>query len=309
MINGLPLRGESQVNGIELEGSKADWIDPTSRTEILINVRFVSEGYFETLGIPLITGRTIQGEDKTRKVTVISERLASRIWPGQNPIGKKFRTGSQVGEVQVIGVVRDTYNGSLDGQPTLIVYVPYRIRTPSYGSLVVRSSREPASLMREMQRVIWSIDSNLPVSEVRTMLEIVDEALVQRRFQMRLAAVFGAGALLLALIGVYGVVAYNVEQRRGELGLRLALGASGNELIRLVLKRGLWPVFLGLGCGLMLSIAFGVFVKSLIYGVTTSDPLTVAGVVTVLGLTGFLACFLPASRAARMDPSAILRYE
>jgi predicted permease len=309
MINALPLRGESQVNGIELAGSNADWIDPASRTQVLINVRFVSDGYFETLGIPLVSGRTIQERDRSQKVTVISERLAAKVWPGQNPIGKKFRTGSQVGEVQVVGVAHDTYNGGLDGQPTLIAYVPYQIRPLSYGSLLVRSASDPASLMREMRGVIWSIDSNLSVSEVRTMSELVDQALARRRFQMRLAAAFGAGALLLALIGIYGVVAYNVEQRRGELGLRLALGAEGSELIGLMLKRGLWPVFAGLACGLMLSIALGAFVRSLVYGVTTSDPFTMFGVVTILGITGFLACLLPASKAARMDPAAILRHE
>ncbi len=255
MISGLQLTGESQVNGIEIDGSTDDWLDPITKTPILINVRFVSPRYLETLGIPLVDGRTIQDQDQTRKVSVVTARLAAKVWAGQNPIGKKFKTGSDVGEVQVVGVVRDTYNDRLDGQPTLIAYVPYWIRTPNYASMVVRSSADPDSLRLALQRTIWSIDPSLPISEVRTMSQIVSHSLARRRFQMQLATAFGVGALLLALIGIYGVVAYNVEQRRGELGLRLALGAKGGELVTLMLKRGLSPVFVGLGCGLLLSLS------------------------------------------------------
>ena len=309
VINALPLTGESQVNGIELEGADKDWIDPASKSQILINVRFVSPEYFETMGIAVLAGRPIEEQDRTRKAAVISARLAEKVWPGQNPIGKKFKTGSMVGEVSVVGVVRDTYNGRLDQQPTMIAYVPFWIRTPDYGSLVVRSSGDVEPVMRALQQAIWRIDASLPVSEVKTMSEVVNESLAQRRFQVRLATAFGAAALLLALIGIYGVVAYNVEQRRVELGLRLALGAEGGELMALILKRGLRPVAAGLFCGLAVSVALGGLVRSLVFGVTTNDPTTMAEVALVLGVTALLACVVPASRAMRMDPAMILRHE
>ena len=141
------------------------------------------------------------------------------------------------------------------------------------------------------------------------MSEVVDEALAQRKFQMRLAAAFGLGALMLAVIGIYGVVAYNVAQRRGELGLRMALGADGSALVSLMMKRGLWPVFAGLGAGLTLSVALGGFVRGLLFGVTVGDPLNMAVVVLILAVTAVVACWVPASQAARMDPAIVLRCE
>jgi predicted permease len=309
IIQGLPLTGETMVNGIELEGSQPDWIDASTKTPILVNVRFISPGYFKTLGIPLLKGRSIEPEDRTRKVTVLSERLAAKIWHGQDPLGKKIKTGSRVGEVQVVGIVRDTYNGRLDEQPTLIVYVPFWIRPPSSASLVFRTAGSPKPLIRTVQHAVWSIDSSLPVSEVRMLSEIVSAATAQRRFQMQLAAVFGLAALFLALIGIYGVVSYSVEQRKSELGLRLALGARNADLMALMMKYGLIPVLLGLGAGLVSSLAIGSLVRGLIFGVSPSDPVTMAGVSLLLIVTGVIACLLPASRVVRLQPSSILRHD
>ncbi len=309
MISGLPLSGESHVNGVEVDGSTGDWIDPANRSNVLINVRFVSPADLETLGIPVIRGRGIGEGDRDRRVTVVSARMAAKIWGTENPIGKRFKTGSRVGQVEVIGVARDTYNSRLEDGPTLIAYIPYWLRGPNYGSLVMRTTADPGSFLQAIQRTIWAIDPALPVPPMRTMSEVVAESFAQRRFQMQLAAAFAVGALALALIGIYGVVAYNVAQRRSELGLRLALGAEARGLIGLVLLRGLQPALLGLGCGLGLSIALGRFVRSLLFGVTASDPLTIGMVIGVLVATAALACLLPAIPVARMDPASILRYE
>ncbi len=309
IIQGLPLTGESMVNGIELEDSQTDWIGSSTKTPILVNVRFVSPAYFQTLGIPLLKGRSIEPEDRTRKVTVLSERLAAKIWRDQDLLGKKIKTGSRVGEVQVVGIVRDTYNGRLDEQPTLIVYVPFWIRPPSSASLVFRTAGLPKPLIRTVQHTIWSIDSSLPVSEVRTLSEIVSAATAQRRFQMQLATLFGLAALFLALIGIYGVVSYSVEQRKSELGLRLALGAKHADLVALMMKHGLIPVLLGLGCGLLSSLAMGSLVRGQVFGVSTSDPVTMAGVGLLLIVTAAIACLLPASSVVRLEPSSILRHD
>ncbi len=309
IIQGLPLTGETMVNGIELEGSRTDWIDPSNKAPILVNVRFISPDYFQTLGIPLLKGRSIEPEDRTRKVAVLSERLAAKIWRDQDPLGKKIKTGSQVGEVQVVGIARDTYNGRLDEPPTLIVYVPFWIRPPSSASLVFRTVSTPKPLIGKVQHAVWSIDPSLTVSEVRTLSEIVSAATAQRRFQMQLAATFGLTALSLALIGIYGVVSYSVEQRKAELGLRLALGANYPELLALMMKFGLIPVLLGLGFGLVFSLAIGSLVRGLIFGVSASDPVTMAGVSFLLTVTAAIACLLPASRVVRLEPASILRHE
>jgi predicted permease len=309
MIMGLPLTGESHVNGIELEGSDKSWIGPSNKDSILINVRFISPDYFSTLGIPLLHGRAIEPRDMTRHVAVVSERFAAKVWAAQDPVGKRFRTGSGAGELEVIGVVKDVHNGRLDQDPTLIAYVPYSLRGPNYGSLVVRTAADPAQVMPAIRETIWSIDSQLPVPPFVTLAELVNEAAAARRFQMRLSTAFGAGALALALIGIYGVVAYNVSARRPELGIRLALGASGGELIALLVWRGLRPAFLGLGVGLLASAGCGWLVRSLLFGVGAIDPLTLAMVALILMSTAFLACLLPACAVARMDPATTLRYE
>jgi predicted permease len=309
IVQGLPLTGETMVNGIELESSDRDWIDPSTKAPILVNVRFVSPDYFQTLGIPLLKGRSIEPEDRTRKVAVLSERLASKIWPGQNSLGKKFKTGSQVGEAQVVGIVGDTYNGRLDEQPTLIVYAPFWIRPPDGASLVFRTAGIPEPLIHSVQRAIWSIDPGISVSEVRTLSEIVWAASAQRCFQMQLAATFGVAALFLTLIGIYGVVSYNVEQRKGELGLRLALGARHLELIPLMIEYGLSPVFIGVGFGLVLSVVIGRLARSLVFGLSPSDPVIIFGVCLLLVFSAGIACLVPASRVIRLEPASILRHD
>jgi predicted permease len=309
MVAGLPLTGETHVNGIEPQGGSGSWIGPATKGTVLINVRFISPGYLETLAIPVLKGRAIEPEDRNRRVAMVSERLAAKVWPGENPIGKRFKTGSQVGQVEVVGVVRDTYNGRLEDGPTSIAYAPYWLRGPNYGSLVVRTKSDPTQFMQAIQHTVWSIDPSLAVPPLRTMSEVVDNALAQRRFQMRLATAFGVAALLLALIGIYGVVAYSVAQRRMELGLRLTLGATRNGLLAMVLRRGLWPVFLGLGAGLLLCLAISRFVRTLLFGVAPIDPFTIGAVSVILSATAVLACLLPARAAATMDPAGVLRYE
>jgi predicted permease len=309
IVQGLPLTGESMVNGIEPEGSRGDWIDASSKAPVLVNVRFVSPDYFQTLGIPLLKGRSIEPQDRTRKVAVLSERLASKVWPGENPLGKKFKTGSQVGEAQVVGIVGDTYNGRLDEQPTLIVYVPFWIRPPGGANLVVRTAGMPQPLIHSVQHAIWSIDPGISVSEVRTLSELVSAATANRRFQMQLASTFGLAALLLAVIGIYGVVSYTVEQRKGELGLRLALGAKHFQLLPLIMQYGLIPVVLGLGVGCLLSLGIGGIARGLVFGISATDPGILSAVCLLLIFTAAIACLVPASRVIRLEPADILRHD
>jgi putative ABC transport system permease protein len=305
----LPLTGESNVNGITLDGVDQEALDPISRKQVEINVRFVSPEYFRTMGIPLLQGRALQPVDRHRDVAVVSARLAAKLWPGRNPLGKKFSTGSKVGKAEVVGVVKDVHATTLDQEPTLMVYVPYWRRNFGYGSLVIRSARDPASLIPSIRKYIQALDPSLPPPQTRTIARLVSDSLSRRYFQVRLSSGFAIAALALALIGIYGVVAYSVAQRRAEIAIRVALGASRAAVVRLVLQRGLRPVLVGLIAGLIGAAGAAQLIRSLLFGVTAADPLTILGVIVLLVTAAFCACALPARRASRTDPAIALRYE
>jgi cell division protein FtsX len=211
--------------------------------------------------------------------------------------------------VEVVGVVADVHNAQLDRDPTLIVYVPIWKRVPWTADLVVRSSMAASALPREVRRVLTAIDPGLPAPKMRTMGQLVDETVARRRFQMQVAIGFGVAAMLLAAVGIYGVVAYGIALRRRELGIRMALGARAGQVRRLVLYQGLRPVLLGLAAGVAAALAAGQLVRSLLFGVTASDGLTLAAAAGMLTLVAALACLVPAQAAARIDPARVLRDE
>jgi ABC-type antimicrobial peptide transport system permease subunit len=204
----------------------------------------------------------------------------------------------------VVGVVGDVHSAQLERDPTLMVYVPFWKQPWQTSNLVVRGSHVTPE---EVRRTIQAIDSGIPAPTMRTMDEIVAESVAQRRFQMRVAAAFAVSALLLAALGIYGVVAYGVTLRRRELGIRMALGARAGEVRRLVVWQGLRPVTLGLACGMPAAIAAGRLVRTLLFGVSPTDGLTLGAVAAGLALVAALACLMPAHSAARIDPSRVLR--
>ncbi|MGP8245881.1 MAG: ADOP family duplicated permease [Bryobacteraceae bacterium] len=308
VVDAIPLTGESQVNGVTLDGMGSEAVDH-GRQLVMINVRFVGPDYFAALGIPLRRGRAIGAGDRGRNVAVVSERLAAKLWPGQDPLGRWLTTGSDVGRVQVVGVVADVHNVQLDRDPTLIVYVPIWKRVPWAADLVVRSSMAADALPREVRRTLMAIDPGLLAPKMRTMGQLVDETVARRRLQMNVAIGFGMAAMLLAAVGIYGVVAYGIALRRRELGIRVALGERTGQERRLVLYQGLRPVVLGLTSGVAAALAAGRLVRSLLFGVTASDGLTLAAVAVTLTLVATLACMVPAQAAARIDPARVLRDE
>ncbi len=309
-VSRLPLTGESNVNQVELEPADRDAADPRSFTGVEINVRFVSSGYFATLGIPLLRGRDIEPADAERAVTVISERLAARLWPGREALGRSLTTGSGVGKVEVVGVVRDVPSSRLEAGTTMMAYVPFWKRGMRSGEIVIRSAADPAAIMPGLRRRMRDLDPAIAVPEIRTMAGVVATATAQRRFVMELAGAFALCALLLAVLGIYGMVAYHVALRRTEIGVRLALGARLTQLVRRMVSRGLRPPLAGLAAGLAAALAAGQLVRSLLYRVAPHDPLILAAVVLLLAATAALGCLLPslaAARAARRDPAHILR--
>jgi putative ABC transport system permease protein len=308
-IAGLPLTGESMVNGVDVEGTDHDAVDPTTRQAILVNVRFISSDYFRTMGIAVVKGRSIEGADGERKVAVISERLAAKLWPKRDPLGHTLRTGSQVGKVEVVGVARDVYNARLDADPTLVIYVPSRLRGYLEGDIVMRTALSSSALMPEVQRRLWALDRDMPIPASRTIAQIVSESTAQRRMQMEIAAGFALSALILAALGIYGVTAFNAARRRREIGIRLALGARAGEVRRLMVASGLRPVMAGLVVGLAAALALGRLVRSLLYQVSSADPVVIAAVAIGLLTIAFAACALPARAAASLDPARVLRDE
>ena len=259
-------------------------------------------------------GRFTQESDAQQHVALISQSVADKLWPGENPIGKQFYQGGDDRPItEVIGVVGDIRSVALDQPPLLMVYAQsgdiFNDWNGWHASLVVRSTSDPAALAGALRNAVRSADSTVPIVHLRPMTEVVTESVGVRRFQMSLVVGFAVLALSLAAIGIYGVLAYSVEQRRQELGLRRALGAQVSDLRWMILRQGMTPVAIGLFCGVAASLVASSLIRSLLYGVTASDPLTIASVTLVVLAIALLACYLPARRSMNVDPMVALRYE
>jgi putative ABC transport system permease protein len=303
--NMLPLAGEGANSALSIPGSSVPLFE-----HALGDIRTVSSGYFRTMGVSLQAGRLFTDADQQRQVAVISMSIAKRAWPGEDPIGKRFRFGPpSVPDKEVIGVVNDVRGVSLEAGPSFSVYVPYWqgffIRT----SFAVKTSDDPVVLAPAIRAAIRSIDAELPLSALRTMNEVVEGSVAQRRFQTNLVLVFGAAAMLLASLGVYGVMAYAVTQRTTEIGIRLALGAERGAVLRMMLRQALRPVAAGVAVAVPLSLGAATWLRSLLFGVSPHDPTTIAVACLALIAAGALAAYLPARRAANLDPLNALRYE
>ncbi len=303
-----PLGGQGSVTGITLPGAN------TPRAEVPVaNYRGVSPDYFAAMGIPLMKGRIFSEADRGRKVVVVSQNVAERFWPGQNPIGKMCLT-EWAGTVpaEVIGVVSDIRTVQLDEAPLMMVYVPEwynAFAVPSEGTIVLRTASDPAAAADALRELINKADAQVPITTLEPMTQIVSTSVDARRFSMLLAMVFAVSSLLLASLGIVGVVGYSVEQRRHELGIRLALGAELKGLISMIIRQSMKPVVIGLAVGIVAAVFAGRLISSLLFGVEAYDPLTLMIVAAVVTLVGLAACYVPARRTSKVDPMVALRYE
>ena len=304
--NMLPLGGEGGNNLLTLEGSKA-----TLSERPLADIRGVNPEYFQTLGIPLRQGRIFTEGDRQRRLAVVSAVTAERLWPGQNPLAKRFKVGDPDGPlIEVAGVVGDVRGVSLDKAPSLTVYVPFwQGRTWGGPSLAVKTAGDPLAVSSSIRSAIRRIDSELPVPPFETMEQVVEKSVAQRRFQMNLILFFAVTALVLASLGIYGVVSYSAALRTNEVGIRMALGARGADIVHMILGQAMAPVAVGLFAGIAASLAVGRLLSGLLYGVASVDAVTITSVVFTLAAVAALAGFIPARRAARVDPVTALRYE
>jgi putative ABC transport system permease protein len=302
-----PLAGQGSVTAITLPGTQPNAEQP------IANYRSASPDYFSAMGIPLLEGRVFSPTDRGRKVVMVSQTVANRFWPGRNPIGQICTTHWD-GDVpsEVIGVVGDVRTVRLEETPLLMVYVPdwfNSISAPSSPSFIIRTSAEAGSSAAGVGALIHKIDPDVPITNIRPMSQVISESVSARRFQMFLTMTFALSSLLLATLGIFGVVSYSVQQRRQELGIRTALGANLDDLLHLVLRQGMAPVMLGLAGGVMAAALAGQFVSSLLFGVSPYDPLTISAIAVVVTAVALLACYVPARRAMRQDPMQALRYE
>ncbi len=296
----LPLQGETWIDSVSLPGDqRPNWQQPTT------NVRFISPDYLRTMGIPLRAGRPFNDNDPVSAV-IVSESLARLLWQGQDPVGRKLMDGEK--ERDVIGVAGDVRaEPHKAAVPTL--YRPYWDWAPRRVRVVVRAAGDPRSVVGALRAAVRSVDSEVPLAEVRSMQEVLEQSVAERRFQMLLAAAFAATALLLTSLGIYGVVSYSVARRTNEIGIRIALGAQTHDVYGMVLRQAMTPVVAGLAAGLAGAVAAGTLLASLLYEVRPNDPATIAAVAVVLAAVGLAASFTPARRALRADPVAALRQE
>jgi predicted permease len=301
----LPLRGEDWISGLRDPAAPPD----SSKIPAQANFRFVTADYFGAMGIPLKQGRFIRESEKDAHVAVLSENAAQFLWPGRDPIGRRVKgTDNDPSPLEVVGVVANV-RANIEQEPTMMVYEPYNLVSPIGVSIVVRTLGEPAPVISSMRAAIRAADPDMALSPVKTMDQIVDESVASRRFETALAASFALAALALASLGVYGVISFSVARRTPEIGIRIALGARAPQLAAMVLREGLTPVLIGLAAGLGCALLAGRFIASQLYGVAPNDPAIICAVCTILLIVAAGACWIPARRAMRIDPTTALRFE
>ena len=315
----MPFNGSGGSRGFLIEGRPVPPGTPHPEEQL----RFITPGYFDAMRIPLLRGRDITEHDVdgATRVAVVSRSMAERYWPGEDAVGKRIayagiRQGGRPDWIEIVGVVGDIKHRGLDIESKPEIYVPVyqplftNRRTPPLSLYVaVRASGDPSALAAAARREVLAVDPEQPVANMKTMSERLAESVAERRFNMTLLGLFACVALLLACVGIYGVMSYAVARRTHEIGIRVALGAQARDVLRLVLGQGMWLALAGVAAGLAGALAATRVMASLLYGVSATDPLTFAGVSVLLTAAAALACVVPARRATRVDPMVALRYE
>jgi predicted permease len=309
-VSALPLSQMFAWGPITVEGRTP----PAGEEFINVDIRTVAGDYFRTMRIPLVRGRFFVPADtpETPRVAVVDERMARDLWPNEDPVGKRIRPGGAASTspwITVVGVAGNVKQYTLDGDSRIAMYLSHQQSSTRSMNVVLRASADPSAMSGAVRAAVSALDPALPLYNVRTMDDRVAESLARRRFAMQLLTLFAVVALGLAAIGVYGVMAYMVSQGTRELGIRLALGATPRRVLLLVVGQSAVVAGLGVAAGLVCAFAATRFMRSLLFGIDASDPATFASIATILAAVTLVASFIPARRAARIDPVVSLRAE
>ena len=307
-INHLPLAGDVWTVPYTIEGRPA----PAPGEKQGAVYRIIRPDYFRTMGATLLKGRDFNARDNETSppVTIVNEAFAQRNWPNEDPLGKRIRVMDEETPREIVGIVKALKQDQWTAEPNLETYLPH-LQSPSQRALalVVRSSGDPIALVGAVQNQVWSIDKNLPVAEIRTMQEVVTGSIEQHRFNLFLLGLFALVALLLAVVGIYGVMSESVSSRTHEIGIRMALGAQPADVLRMVVWQGMVLAAIGIGIGVVGALWLTQFMSKLLYEVSPTDSATFLLIPVVLAVVVLCACLIPARRATRVDPLVALRYE
>ncbi|HXD33776.1 MAG TPA: ABC transporter permease [Pyrinomonadaceae bacterium] len=304
---GLPLTLQLSGSDFRIEGQP----EPEAGKEMIINTRSVSPGYFETLGISLIKGRDFDNRDKSDApgAAIINHDLARIYFSNEDPIGKRITFDDGQSWMSIVGIIGDVKQLGLDSSAKPEVYFPYlQVASPSM-SIVVRTASDPLGLAAAVKSQIRMVDKDLPINEAKTMQQLLADSLSGRRFNMLLLTVFAMVALVLAIVGIYGVMSYTVTQRTHEIGLRVAIGAQPGDVFRMVIGQGMKLALIGVAFGLVGAFGLTRLMTTMLFGVEPTDPVTFAGIAVLLTSVALVACYLPGRRAMKVDPLVALRYE
>jgi putative ABC transport system permease protein len=307
LVRGLPFSGNGGTTGIVLP----DREPPPKGMEPEVMFNTAMPNYFETIGIPLLKGRLFGNEDqpKSPAVVVINQTMAQRFWPNQDPLGKQVKFVQDGSTATIVGVVGDAKHFWLEEAQRPQMYDSYSQDPGLFATVVIRTNVEPLSLTEPVRQAIWKVDADQPMWKIRTVEFLVNRSTADRKFLMALMGIFATLALVLTIIGLYGVISYLVNQRTQEIGIRMALGAQMGDIMRMVLKQGMVLVFTGVALGLAAAWMLTRLMSRLLYQVSATDPLTFVAISSLLIIVALLACYLPARRATKVDPLVALRYE